>query len=211
MEAKQVFRAPRLKRRLGAPLHVAAAIVVTAGLPIAALSGLLGSTDSAVPALRVAIIFLILMAAFRLLGKRELGRLSPFELVTLMLIPEVLSNALQGEGSLLKGVVGLSTLLLLVVTSSALAHRFRSFERVVEAEPTILIAHGRVIAKSLNTERILPDELLSEMRKQGIAKLDDVAWAVLENSGNITFIPESHKARNGSGSSGSSQDDSPIH
>ncbi|MDQ2643769.1 MAG: DUF421 domain-containing protein [Myxococcota bacterium] len=189
MDADQVFPAPKIKRRIGAPKHVAIVLVLTAALPILVAAGLLGTKDGVSSAIHVLLVFVVLMAAFRILGKRELGRLSPFELVTLMLIPEVLSNTLQGQGSLVDGLAGLSTLFLLVVASSVLAHRFRWFERAVEAEPTILVAHGRIVEKALNAERILPDELLSEMRKQGLARLEDVDWAVLESSGNITFIP----------------------
>jgi len=202
MDPAKIFRAPQMKRRIGAPKHVATVLVLTAALPIAAASGLIEAKGAATTAVHVLTVFVVLMVAFRVLGKRELGRLSPFELVTLMLIPEVLSYRLQGE-SLLDGLVGLSTLLLLVVASSALAHRFRTFERAVEAEPTILVAHGRIIEKALNVERILPDELLSEMRKQGLGRLDDVEWAVLESSGNITFIP---RERGGTASSDSAGD-----
>jgi uncharacterized membrane protein YcaP (DUF421 family) len=203
MNTNQVFPAPNIKRRIGAPLQVGALLLAMAALPLAAATGLIAASSAATTALHVLTVFVVLMAAFRVLGKRELGRLSPFELVTLMLIPEVLSNTLQGEGSLLNGLVGLSTLLLLVVASSALAHRFRAFERAVEAEPTILVARGRIIEKALNVERILPDELLSEMRKQGLGRLDDVEWAVLESSGNITFVP-----RDRGGSAGTARSDS---
>src|SRR5678816_2095509 len=121
METDKVFPAPNLKRRIGAPKHVATVLVLTAALPIAAATGLIEAKGALTSAAHVLAVFVVLMAAFRLLGKRELGRLSPFELVTLMLIPEVLSNTLQGEGSLVSGLTGLSTLLLLVVLSSALA------------------------------------------------------------------------------------------
>jgi uncharacterized membrane protein YcaP (DUF421 family) len=168
-------------------------LVLTLALPICAFAGLLGGgaeVSPVVPALRVALVFAALMFAFRILGKRELGRLSPFELVTLMLVPEILSSSIQGEGSLVNGLVGLSTLLALVLITSVLAHRFEAVERTVEAQPTVLVAHGRMIQRALNDERILPDELFAEMRKQGLSDLHEVAWAVLENSGNITFVPE---------------------
>jgi uncharacterized membrane protein YcaP (DUF421 family) len=184
---------PELRRQFGAPWRLLLVLVVTLSLPVAAISGLIGADSEvspALPALRVALVFVTLLFAFRIMGKRELGRLSPFELVTLMLVPEILSSAIQGEGSLLNGLVGLSTLLALVVLTSVLAHRFEKVERVVEAQPTVLVAHGRPIEKALNDERILPDELFSEMRKQGLSDLSDVEWAVLESSGNITFVPE---------------------
>lgn len=169
-----------------------AALVVTAFLPIAAVTGLVESgseVPAAVPALRIGLVFVTLLFAFRLIGKRELGRLSPFELVTLMLVPEVLSSAMQGEGSLLNGLIGMSTLLALVTLTSALTHRFEVLERVVEAQPTVLVAHGALVEASMNDERITPDEVFSEMHKQGLSELSEVAWAVLEPSGNITFVP----------------------
>jgi uncharacterized membrane protein YcaP (DUF421 family) len=185
-------RPPPLRRQVAAPFRLGAALVLTLVLPIGAFAGLVGGgaeVSPVVPALRVALVFAALLLAFRILGKRELGRLSPFELVTLMLVPEILSSSIQGEGSLVNGLVGLSTLLSLVLITSVLAHRFELVERAVEAQPTVLVAHGRMIQRALNSERIVPDELFAEMRKQGLSDLREVAWAVLENSGNITFVP----------------------
>jgi uncharacterized membrane protein YcaP (DUF421 family) len=182
-------RAPRVRRRVGAAKQLVAGIALLLALPIAAAAGLLGA-GAFDRSLKVFVVFGVLLAVFRLIGKRELGRLSPFELVTLMLIPEVLSDTVQSGGPLLHGFVGLSTLLLVVLVTSVLAHRFESVERVVEARPTVLVADGRIIDDALNQERILPDELVSEMRKQGIADVSEVRWAVLEGSGNITFVPK---------------------
>jgi uncharacterized membrane protein YcaP (DUF421 family) len=182
-------RAPRLKRKIGAAKRLLAGFVVLSALPAIAATGLLG--DGAFErVLRVPIVFAILMAIFRLIGKRELSRLSPFELVTLMLIPEVLSNAIQAEGALLDALAGLSTLFFLVLVTSVFAHRFEGVEKVVEAGPTVLVADGRLLGNAMNEQRIVPDELLSEMRKQGIGDLSEVRWAVLEGSGNITFVPK---------------------
>jgi uncharacterized membrane protein YcaP (DUF421 family) len=139
--------------------------------------------------LHVAIGFLVLLAAFRLLGKRELGRLSPFELVTLMLIPEILSNAMQGEAELLPSLAGLCAILFLVLLSSVLSQRFEGVQKVLEADPTLLVADGKLITYNMNKERIAPDELMSEMRKQGLHRLEAVRFAVLESSGNITLVP----------------------
>jgi uncharacterized membrane protein YcaP (DUF421 family) len=124
-----------------------------------------------------------------LLGKRELGRLSPFELVTLMLIPEILSGAVQGERPLLPGLAGLCAILGLVLLSSTLCHRFEAAQKLMEASPTLLVFEGRLLEDNLNRERIAPDELVAEMRKQGLESLGLVRMAVLESSGNITFVP----------------------
>jgi uncharacterized membrane protein YcaP (DUF421 family) len=158
-------------------------------LPVAAFLGLLGGEAfERVP--RVAAVFAVLLLVFRVIGKRELSRLSPFELVTLMLVPECVSNVLQSEGALLDALTGLSTLFLLVLATSVLAHRFHVVERVVEPQSTLLVDHGRILEDALNQERIVPDELYAEMRKQGIANVSDVRWAVLESGGNITFVPK---------------------
>jgi uncharacterized membrane protein YcaP (DUF421 family) len=178
---------PELRRRVVSPGRAAGLVLAFALLPASVLAGV-ADAEAKSSVLHVAISFVVLLAAFRLMGKRELGRLSPFELVTLMLIPEILSNSLQGHGSLLPSLTGLSTILLLVFATSLLAQRFRGVQRVVEAEPTLLVADGKMLEENMNRERIAPDELFSEMRKQSIARLAQIRFAVLEASGNITFI-----------------------
>lgn len=178
---------PELRRRVASPGRVVGLVLLFAILPASVLAGV-ADAEAKSSVLHVAISFAVLMAAFRLMGKRELGRLSPFELVTLMLIPEILSNSVQGQGSLLPSLAGLSTILLLVFATSLLAQRFRGVQRVVEAEPTLLVADGKMLEENMNRERIAPDELYSEMRKQSIERLAQVRFAVLESSGNVTFI-----------------------
>lgn len=142
---------------------------------------------------RVAIIYLFLMAAFRLLGKRELSSLSPLELITLMLIPELASGTLNAEGPLLQALAGISALLLLVFLVSALTARFRGVERLTESEPRVLVADGKLCEDALHNERITTDELFSEMHKHGITELSELRWAVLEGSGDIAFVPRVSK------------------
>lgn len=181
--------APRVERRLRAKGRLAGALALLLALPALGVAGLLGPNASE-RVLRVCLVYAVLLLIFRVIGKRELSRLSPFELVTLMLVPEVLSNAVQAEGSVLDALAGLSTLFVLVVGTSTLAHRFDHFEKVVEPRSTLLIDHGRLLTDALNEERIVPDELMSEMRKNGIASISEVRWAVLESGGSITFVPK---------------------
>lgn len=138
--------------------------------------------------LHVLLSFAVLMLIFRVIGKRELSRLSPFELVTLMLVPEVLSNTLQGQDTLLQGLAGLCTLFALVLGVSLLAQRFPLLQGAVESPPTVLVIDGRLAEQAMNTERIAPEELFSEMRKEGIAGLEQIQLAVLESGGHITFL-----------------------
>jgi uncharacterized membrane protein YcaP (DUF421 family) len=174
---------------MATPLRLAAVLAVMASLPVLGALGLLGPS-ALERVLRIAAVFGVLLLVFRVIGKRELGRLSPFEFVTLMLVPEVLSNAVQAQGPLLDALAGLGALFLLVLATSALAHRFEPVERMLEPRSTLLVDHGRILEDALNQERIVPDELFSEMRKCGIADVSEVRWAVLESTGNITFIPK---------------------
>jgi uncharacterized membrane protein YcaP (DUF421 family) len=139
---------------------------------------------------RVALIYLFLMAALRLVGKREFGELTPFELITLLLIPEMVSKALTGEDySFTAAMIGVSTLLALVLVTSIMAYRFPRVGRALEGEPAILARGGELVAGTLNRERIAPEEMRIELHKYGLEEIAQVKWAMLEVDGSITIIP----------------------
>lgn len=137
---------------------------------------------------RIAAIYAFLTAAFRLIGKRELSALSPLELITLMLIPEIASGTLNGEGPLLSALFGISVLLLLVFIISLLSARFAVVEKAIEPSPRVLVIDGALCKDALQLERISAEELYAEMHKHGIGDLSDVRWAILESGGDIAFI-----------------------
>ncbi|WP_438037770.1 DUF421 domain-containing protein [Sorangium sp. So ce128] len=139
---------------------------------------------------RVAFVYVFLAAAFRVLGKRELSSMSPFELVTLMLIPEIVSQALVREASLANALAGVSTVLVLVFLTSLLTHLFPKASEVIDGSPTVLVAKGRILEEACNRERIQPEEILSEMHKSGLEHLSQVRWAILEADGALTIVPE---------------------
>ncbi|WP_437331992.1 DUF421 domain-containing protein [Sorangium sp. So ce394] len=139
---------------------------------------------------RVAFVYVFLAVAFRVLGKRELSSLSPFELVTLMLIPEIVSQALVREASLANALAGVSTLLVLVFLTSILTHLSPRASKVIDGTPTVLVANGRILEDACNRQRIQPEEIVSEMHKSGLAHLAQVRWAILEADGDLTIIPE---------------------
>lgn len=189
MSASPLPPEPRIQRRVVQPLRHVALLLTLAAVPTVILAAGF-DTRARTSVLHVLLSFVFLMLAFRLIGKRELSRLSPFELVTLMLIPEILSNTLQGDDSLWQSLAGLCTILLLVVSTSLLTQRFEAVGGVFEAPPSVLVSNGRMLERNMNAERIAPAELLSEMRKQGIGSLARVRLAVLESTGNITFIEQ---------------------
>jgi uncharacterized membrane protein YcaP (DUF421 family) len=140
--------------------------------------------------LRITLIYVFLLIALRLMGKREFGQLSPFELVTLLLIPEILTEALhEGDSSLTAAFVGISTLLSLVFITSLLAYRSPRIGRVTEGVPVVLVQHGSLVQSALHHERVSPDEVVSELHKAGLERLEQVKWGVLEPDGKISFVP----------------------
>jgi uncharacterized membrane protein YcaP (DUF421 family) len=141
--------------------------------------------------LRILVVYVFIMAALRILGKRELGELSPFELIMLIMIPELVSNALQREiFSVTNGLVAVSTLLSLVFLTSLLTYRFQKLSEVMQGEPCILVRDGKFITKALDQERVPPEEVLANMHLAGIERIDQVKWAILEDSGQITIVPK---------------------
>jgi uncharacterized membrane protein YcaP (DUF421 family) len=142
---------------------------------------------------RVIVVYLFLLVALRIMGKREFSQMTPMELVTLLLVPEIVSQGMVGDDfSLTNGVVGIATLFVLVYATSAATHANRRIESVVASRPTVLAHHGRLIEENLNRERISPDEVYAQLRMSGLERIDQVRWAVLESDGKIAVVPESH-------------------
>jgi uncharacterized membrane protein YcaP (DUF421 family) len=139
---------------------------------------------------RVVVIYLFLLVAMRVVGKREFGQLGPFDLVVLLLIPEMLTDALTtGDPSLTNGLIGVGTLLTLVFLTSLLAYRFKAAGRVIEGSPTVLVQHGVLVPKHLDRERVTPDEVLAAMHESGLERMEQVKWAILGTDGRISVVP----------------------
>lgn len=151
--------------------------------------------------LRIAFLYALVLAGLRVIGKREFAQLSPSELVSLLMIPEIASQALTREDySMTNAVIGLCTLLFLVFLTSVLTHRYKHLEDVVFGEPTVLVHRGRLLADAMNETRVSPEEVFAEMRKSGIDKLSDVRWAILEPDGKISVVPMESGGNAGAGS-----------
>lgn len=139
--------------------------------------------------IRVALVYVALTLAFRLLGKRELSQLSPFELVTLLMITQIVAPSLTaGDESLTGALFGAATLLCLAVLNSLLNYISPRYRKLGEAPPTLLVKHGQLIEENLHKDRVRPDEIYSEMHKAGIEHLSQVKWGFLEPDGEMSFI-----------------------
>ena len=163
-------------------------IAVLASIPIVA--SWLSPIDVGETVLRVAFIYFFLMVALRIMGKRELSEMSPFDLVTLLLVPEIFSSALaHDENTMTHATVSVAALLTLVFLTSLVTFRFPRVERIVEGTPTVLAHNGRLIERNLRRERVTAEEVFSEMHKSGLERLEQVRWAILEVDGKIAIVP----------------------
>ncbi len=144
---------------------------------------------------RVAIIYIFLTLAMRILGKRELSEMSGYELILIILIPEILSQGLIGEDySVTNALIGVSTLLSLVVINSFLTYRFSKYRSIIEGNPVVLFYQGKFLKGALDRERVSADEILNEIRAIGYERFNQMKWVVLEPDGKISCIPYDHGA-----------------
>jgi uncharacterized membrane protein YcaP (DUF421 family) len=139
--------------------------------------------------LRAVVVFAFVLLLTRVIGKRELGSLQPIDLILLIVLGDALQQGLtQDDYSLTGALLVVSTIAVLQVFVSWVAYRFPRSRPVLEGEPIIILQDGRLIERNLRRERLTENDVAEEARKQQIAHLADVRFAVLETSGTITFI-----------------------
>lgn len=139
---------------------------------------------------RTVILYFLIMTGLRLMGKRQIGELEPSELVLTMMISDLATVPMQDFGiPLLAGVIPILTLLALSMLMSHLSLRSLRFRALVCGTPAVLIRHGVVQQQTMRENRYTLDELLEELRGQGISCVEDVKYAILENSGQLSVLP----------------------
>ncbi len=139
--------------------------------------------------LRAATMFAILYGVIRLMGKRELAQLTPFELVTLMVLGDLAQQAVtHSDTSLTGGLIAIATFAFLASVMSWITFKSRRAERLLDGVPRLIIRDGEIIQENLNRDRLTIAEVESQMRLAGIARLDQVAIAIIEPQGQISFI-----------------------
>ena len=145
---------------------------------------------------RVFLLYLFVIIGLRVMGKREFSEMSPLELVTLLLIPDILSQSLVKEDfSLTNGVIAIATLFTLTFLTSLLMHRSQKAEKIIEGIPVVLVENGRLLEDPMNRERVSPGEIFAQMHQSGLYRLEQVRWAILETDGRIAIIPSQGEAQ----------------
>ena len=136
-------------------------------------------------------VFVFLYVLMRMMGRRELSSLEPFDLILLIVLGDLIQQGLtQDDYSVTGAVIAVGTIASLQVLTSWGAFRFPWMRRALDGHPIVLVEDGKVIEKNLRRERLTRDDLNAQARISQIASLDEVQWAIFEPSGTISFIPK---------------------
>jgi uncharacterized membrane protein YcaP (DUF421 family) len=142
--------------------------------------------------LRTFAVFAFLLVLTRVIGRRELGSLEPFDLILLIVLGDLIQQGVtQNDFSVTGAMLAGGTMAVMTVLFSWLAFRFRRLQPILEGDPVILVERGRTIDRNLQRNRITLEELAAQARMQQVAHIADIEWAVLETSGTISVIPRS--------------------
>ena len=142
--------------------------------------------------LRGIVVFVFLYLLMRVIGRRELSSLEPFDLILLVVLGDAVQQGLtQDDYSLTGAILAIGTIAILQLGVSYANFRFPRLRPLLDGEPIVIVDHGKTIDKNMRRERMTMDDLLQAARQQNIGSLGDIDWAVMETSGAISFIKKS--------------------
>jgi len=152
--------------------------------------------------LRATVMFFVLFGLLRLLGKRELSQVTPFELVLLVVMGDLIQQGVTHDDTSLTGAtLAIATFAFWALTMSWASYLSPRAQKLLDGEPRVIIRDGALIDANLRRDRLTRAEVETEMRLAGIGRMKDVAWAILEPQGKISFIKQ------GDGDPAAQQDD----
>jgi uncharacterized membrane protein YcaP (DUF421 family) len=141
--------------------------------------------------LRTVFVFFLILLVTRAVGRRELSSMEPIDLILLVVIGDLVQQGVtQSDYSLTGTTLVILTMALLVVGTAWVGFRFRRLRPILEGEPIIVIADGKVLEHNLHRQRMTVEELGAEARLSQIGSLDDVRYAVLESNGKVSFFTQ---------------------
>jgi uncharacterized membrane protein YcaP (DUF421 family) len=139
--------------------------------------------------IRAAVAYAFIIFLLRIIGRRELSTLAPSDLVLLVVMGDLVQNGVTQSDQSVTGVfLALSTFAILTVAVSVVTFKSRRVQTLVEGAPLILVQDGKPVEKNLRSERLNIDDIAEQARGQGIERLDEIKWCVLESSGTMSFI-----------------------
>jgi uncharacterized membrane protein YcaP (DUF421 family) len=142
--------------------------------------------------LRATFLYAFIVFVMRVIGRRELSSMTPFDLILLIVLGDAIQQGLtQDDYSVTGAVLAVATIAALQVATSYMSFRWSPARRLFEGDPLVVIERGKLVDHNLRRERMTEDEVAEEMRQQQIASVDEVEWGILESNGSISFIKKS--------------------
>lgn len=144
------------------------------------------------PVIRATIVYIVLLIIFRIAGKRSLSQITTFDLVLVLIISEVVQQAMvANDSSMLNAFLLVITLVGLNILISVIKQHSPAFSKLIDSVPVVLIENGKVHKDRMDRERVDEDDILESARElQGIERMDQIKYAVLERSGHVTVVPK---------------------
>jgi len=144
--------------------------------------------------IRTLILFSVVVVVMRIMGKRQIGELQPFELATAIMISELAAVPMQNTGiPLINGIIPILTLLIAQFTLSFISLKSVKARGIICGKPSILIENGKINEKNLRNEMFTLNDLLEQLRIKNVPNIADVEFAILETNGQLSVIPKSQK------------------
>ena len=141
--------------------------------------------------LRATVVFFFIFLVTRIVGRRQLSTLEPFDVIMLVVIGDLVQQGItQSDNSVTGALIVIATIALLSVFVAWVAFRFKRVRLVTDGEPIILVQDGAPIERNLRRERLTVEEVEEQARQQQIESIDDLRWAILETDGQISCIPK---------------------
>ena len=142
--------------------------------------------------IRASLVYVVVLILFRIAGKRSLAEVTTFDLVLLLIISEATQQAMiDNDNSMTNALLLVTTLIGMNILFSVVAKRWKSFDKLIEDVPLVILKDGRPIREHMQKERVDEDDILEAARRQdGLERLDQIKYAILERTGQITIVPK---------------------
>jgi len=141
-------------------------------------------------ALRASFVYFFLLLIVRVLGKREIGNTSAFDLIVALILGEVVDEIIYGDVTILQGVVAIVVVAIWHLVNAWASFKSPAIDRITGAPPTVVVKNGEIQRKNLAKERLNEEELFSELRLMGVEEVEEVKQATLEPNGTISVLLE---------------------
>lgn len=142
--------------------------------------------------IRTIILYFLVIISIRLMGKRQIGELQPYELVITLMLSDLASLPMQDTRlPLLLGIIPIITLLFVKIVISEIQQHSRLFEKLLDGTPSVIISHGEINLKMMKKQRLTMNDILEELRSAGYLDISDIQYAIIETNGTISIIPKS--------------------